>query len=43
MIQPSTLNFLIVGAFVMIWMFFWRNLSARWSERPIGQAMASIA
>ena len=43
MIQPSTLNFLIVAAFMIIFMFMWRNLSARWAERPIGQAMASIA
>lgn len=43
MINPSALNFLIVGAFVIIFMFMWRNLAARWSERPLGQAMGSIA
>lgn len=43
MINPSTLNFLIVGAFVIIFMFMWRNLAARWADRPVGQAMGSIA
>jgi hypothetical protein len=43
MISPSALNFLIVAAFTIIFMFMWRNLAARWSERPIGQAMGSIA
>lgn len=43
MISPSTLNFLIIGANVLIFMFFWRMLAARWAERPVGQAMASIA
>lgn len=43
MINPSTLNFLIVAAFVIIFMFMWRNLAARWADRPLGQAMGSIA
>jgi hypothetical protein len=43
MIQPTALNFVIVGCFTIIFMFMWRNLAARWSERPVGQAMGSIA
>lgn len=42
MIQPSALNFLIVMAFVIIGMFFWRSFAARWCDRPVGQAMGSI-
>ena len=42
MIQPTFLNGLIIASFVVIIMFLWRNLAARWSERPIGQAMGSI-
>lgn len=42
MIVPSTLNFIVVGCFVVIFSFLWRAAAARMSERPIGQAMASI-
>lgn len=27
---------------VIVFAFIWRSLSARWSEKPIGQAMAFI-
>jgi hypothetical protein len=42
MIQPSTLNVLIIGASMLIFLFLWRSTAAALSERPIGQAMASI-
>lgn len=40
MITPSALNVLIIGASVLIFSFLWRMAAARWSESPIGQAMA---
>lgn len=43
MIQPSALNFVIVACFVIIFMFMWRNLAARYADKPLGQAMGSIA
>jgi hypothetical protein len=42
MINPSALNVLIIGASMVIFMFLWRAAAARWSERPIGQAMAAV-
>lgn len=42
MIQPSTLNLLVVGAMMVIFTFMWRMLAAKLSEKgsPIGDAMA---
>lgn len=42
MIQPSALNFVIVACMVIIFGMLWRALAARWSESPVGQAMAAI-
>ena len=42
MIQPSTLNVLIIGMSVIIFSFLWRMAAARMSESPVGQAMAAI-
>lgn len=42
MIQPSALNFVIVSCFIIIFGMLWRAAAAKWSERPIGQAMATI-
>lgn len=42
MIQPSALNFVILAAMLIIFGFLWRALAAKWSERPVGQAMAYI-
>jgi len=41
-IQPSTLNLLVVGAMMVIFTFLWRMLAAKLSEKgsPIGDAMA---
>lgn len=40
MIQPSTLNVIIIGLSMVIFTFLWRMLAARWSENAVGQAMA---
>lgn len=42
MIQPSALNLLIIAASVVIFGFLWRMAAAKWADRPIGQAMATI-
>lgn len=42
MITPSTLNVLIIGFSVLIFSFLWRMLAARYSDRPLGQAMAAV-
>lgn len=41
-VHVSPVEFLTIAAYLVIFGFFWRSLSARWSERPIGQAMAFI-
>lgn len=41
-IHASALSGMITAAFIIIFGFLWRSLSMRWSERPIGQAMAFI-
>lgn len=40
MIQPSTLNVIIIGLSCVIFMFLWRMLAAKIADHPIGQAMA---
>lgn len=42
MIQPSTLNVLIIGLSVIIFAFLWRMAAAWLSDHPVGQAMATI-
>jgi hypothetical protein len=42
MITPSALNLLVIGFSMLIFSFFWRMLAARYSDRPLGMAMASI-
>lgn len=41
-ITVSTVEFFTVVAYVILFGFFWRSLSARWSDNPFGQAMAFI-
>lgn len=41
-IHASALDALVVFAYLVIFGFIWRFLSARWSERPVGKAMAFI-
>lgn len=40
MIVPSTLNVIIVGLMMVIFSFLWRQLAAKMSDSPVGQAMA---
>lgn len=42
MIQPTALNLLVVGAFMIIFTFLWRAAAAQLAERPVGQAMATV-
>lgn len=39
-VEPVT--FLTFAAFLVIFGFFWRTLSARWADNKVGQAMAYI-
>jgi len=39
-IHVSPVEFLTTACYVIIFGFMWRTLAARWSERPVGQAMA---
>ncbi len=41
-VQPSVLNALTVWSMVVICGFLWRTAAGRWSDRPIGQAMAFV-
>lgn len=41
-VHVSPVEFLTVAAYLVIFGFLWRSLAARWSEKPIGQAMAFI-
>ena len=44
MVQPSALNVLIIGFSMVIFVFFWRMIAAKLSEKgsPIGDAMAVV-
>jgi hypothetical protein len=42
MVTPSALNWLTVAFMVIIFGFIWRTLAAKWADRPVGQAMATI-
>lgn len=41
-IHVSPVEFLTVACYLVIFGFFWRSLASRWSDRPVGQAMAYI-
>lgn len=41
-VHVSPVEFLTTACYLVIFGFLWRSLSARWSEKPIGQAMAFI-
>lgn len=41
-VHVSPVEFLTVAAYIIIFGFFWRSLAARWSDNPVGQAMAFI-
>ena len=41
-VHVSALDGLIIGAFVIIWLFLLRLAAVSWSDRPIGRALAFI-
>jgi len=41
-VHASALDFLIVGAYTLIFSFLWRLLAARCSESALGQGMAAV-
>lgn len=41
-LHVDPVDFLKTAAYVVIFGFFWRTLSARWSNNSVGQAMAYI-
>lgn len=44
MVMPSALNVLVIGFSMVIFVFFWRMIAAKLSEKgsPIGDAMAVV-
>lgn len=41
-IHIGAMDFLIASAYIIIFAYIWRSLSAYWADRPIGQAMAYL-
>lgn len=41
-VHISPVEFLATAAYLVVFGFLWRSLAARWSENPVGQAMAFI-
>lgn len=41
-IHASAMSFLITAAFIILFGFLWRSLSAQWSDNSVGKAMAFI-
>lgn len=41
-VHVSPVEFLTVACYLVIFGFLWRSLAARWSDKPVGQAMAFI-
>lgn len=41
-VHVSPVEFLTTVCYLVIFGFLWRSLSARWSDKPMGQAMAFI-
>lgn len=41
-IHAGVLDFAIVGAYIIIFMFIWRWVATRLSDKPVGQAMAAL-
>lgn len=41
-VHISPVEFAAYAASIIIFGFFWRTLSARWSDNAVGQAMAFI-
>lgn len=41
-VNISAVNFMVTAAYLVIFGFLWRSLAAKWSEKPLGKAMAYI-
>lgn len=41
-VHVSFLSFVETACYIIIFGFLWRAFAAKWSDRPIGQAMATI-
>lgn len=41
-VHISFLEFLTTAAYIIIFGFLWRAAAARWADKPIGKAMATI-
>lgn len=41
-VHTSALEFLITGAYLIIWLFFFRLVQAKWSESAIGKALGAL-
>lgn len=41
-VHASALDFLVVGAYLVIFSFLWRQIAGRFADRPIGKAMGAI-
>ena len=41
-VHVGVVEFITVACYVVIFSFFWRVLSARLSDRPVGRAMAAV-
>lgn len=41
-VHISPVEFLSTAAYIIIFGFLWRTLASRWSDNPVGQAMAYI-
>lgn len=41
-VHISFLSFLITGAYVMIWTFFWRTIAVKKAQTALGQGMAYV-
>ena len=41
-LHASALDFLVIAAYLIIFGFLWRYVSARYADKPLGQAMSTI-
>lgn len=41
-IHIGAMDFLTTAAYIIIFAYVWRSLSAHWSDNPVGQAMSFI-
>lgn len=41
-VHASVLDFMVFAAFTVILGFLWRLAAAKWSDKPVGKAMAFL-